>query len=40
MLENSVGNVAPTVAGLESLGKRHHIVDRCGRVSDIKVDLQ
>lgn len=35
-----MGNVAPRVAGLENLGKRHHVVDRCGRANDIKVNLQ
>jgi hypothetical protein len=35
-----MGNIAPIMAGFESFGKRHDVVDRCGRVSDIKVDLQ
>ena len=35
MQENLTGNVAPRIAGLKSFGKRHHVVDRCGRASDI-----
>jgi hypothetical protein len=35
-----MGNIARTMAGLESLGNRHHVVNRCGRASDVKVDIQ
>jgi len=34
-----MGNVPRTVSGLESFWKRHHVVDRCGKESDIKVGL-
>jgi hypothetical protein len=40
MQENSMGNVEPSMGGLERLGKRHHVVNSCRRSSDIKVDLQ